>query len=286
MNYSGVREVNVDESLIAELHQEGHIVIDEELSPNEFVILRPGEGKKPTIARHFTNGLLKTHHIVNSILPARNKEQSWAYELLYDESVKLVTLTGYAGTGKTLLALAAGMHQLDKGVYSKLIVTRPIVPLGKDLGHLPGTLEEKMDPWIAPIRDNMQFVFGRSPDGQQVKAKSARRRQYSRNFQSYLADGLIEIQAVAYVRGRSLPKSYIVIDESQNLDSESIKTLITRAGDGTKIVMTGDIDQIDSRTKSGLLNMIEKFKPHSIAGHINLIKGERSELATLAAKIL
>lgn len=180
-------------------------------------------------------------------------------------------------TGKTLLAIAAGITQvLEDKKFDKLIVTRPIQPLGRDIGYLPGTKEEKMSPWVQPIVDNLEYLFGSS------RTKSA--------LQMYFENHTIEVEAITYIRGRSVPNAYIIIDESQNLTVHELKTIITRAGEGTKIVLTGDIDQIDNAqidaVSNGLTYAVEKFKNYDLAGHITLIKGERSRLATLAAEIL
>ena len=205
----------------------------------------------------------------------RNKEQSFAINLLMDPDVSIITLLGKAGSGKTLLAIAAGLQQvLDAdNLYKKLVVSRPVQPMGKDIGFLPGTLEEKMNPWLMPIQDNLEFLMG---------DKTA--------LQTYIQSGVIEIEALTYIRGRSISNAFIIIDESQNLTRHELKTIITRVGEGTKIILTGDIEQIDNvyidETSNGLTYAVEKLKEHDIAGHIALQKGERSKVATLAAKIL
>ena len=276
--YSGVRELAVESSIIDELSMLGVTTITgTELFPNEFVLLRAAATDKPMIVRHTSKGVVKRHEPVASMLPPRNKEQSWAFELLYDESVKLVTLTGPAGVGKSLLAIAAGKQQLDRKRYSCMLVTRPIVTLGRDLGYLPGTVEEKMAPWIAPIKDNLKFLL----DYEGTKKGGKRS-----SMQMLFDNDIIEIEAVAYIRGRSLPNTYMIVDEAQNLDLASLKTIITRAGEGTKIVLTGDLDQVDTKIAPGLPVVIERFKEEVIAGHISLLKGERSALATIASQIL
>jgi PhoH-like ATPase len=189
--------------------------------------------------------------------------------------IPIVTLVGKAGCGKTLMAIASGLEQvLEQKRYSRLVVSRPVQPLGKDIGYLPGTLEEKMTPWLAPIEDNLKYLMGNDKDV----------------LDMYVDKGLIEIEALTYIRGRSIANAYIVIDEAQNLTSHELKTIITRVGEGTKIILTGDVEQIDNayidETSNGLTYAIEKFKTHDLSGHITLKKGERSRVATLASKVL
>ena len=209
-------------------------------------------------------------------IDARNKEQTFALDLLMDPDVEVVSLIGQAGSGKTLLAVAAGLEQVlgEESEYKKLIVSRPIQPLGNDIGYLPGTLEEKMDPWLMPIKDNLEFLMGNDRD----------------TVKMYFESGIIEIEAITYIRGRSITNAFIIIDEAQNLTRHELKTILTRVGEGTKIILTGDIEQIDNiyidETSNGLTYAVEKFKEHDISGHITLQKGERSKVATLAAKIL
>jgi PhoH-like ATPase len=181
-----------------------------------------------------------------------------------------------------LLAVAAGVHHvLEKSNEntSKLVVSRPIQPLGNDIGYLPGTMEEKMDPWTKPIMDNLGYLFNSDRD---TSGKSM--------ISMYFEKGIFEVEAITYLRGRSIPNAFIIIDEAQNLSVHELKTIITRAGENTKIVLTGDIEQIDNTyvdaVSNGLTYAVEKFKNESIAGHITMIKGQRSELATLASKIL
>tara|TARA_Y100000593_G_scaffold94207_1_gene192208 strand:- start:1496 stop:2236 length:741 start_codon:yes stop_codon:yes gene_type:complete len=211
-------------------------------------------------------------------IDARNKEQSFAIDMLMNPDIKIVSLVGRAGSGKTLLAIAAGLQQTiglrpDENLYSRLIVSRPVQPLGKDIGFLPGTMEEKMLPWLMPIQDNLKFLMGDRT-----------------SLEMYMEKGKIEIEALTYIRGRSISNAFIVIDEAQNLTKHEIKTIITRIGEGTKIVLTGDVEQIDNvyvnETSNGLAHAIEKFKEYHIAGHVTFRKGERSELATLASKVL
>jgi PhoH-like ATPase len=220
-----------------------------------------------------------------------------------DPSIKLLTLTGKAGCGKTLLAIAAGLEQLSElnpeGTYQKLIVSRPVQPVGRDIGFLPGSLAEKMEPWIAPVRDNLEFLLS----NQSGKKGNARKKKLVEEnsggapgitkdpyLQLLQQKGLIEVEAITFIRGRSIPNAFIIIDEAQNLSMHELKTIVTRAGEGTKIILTGDIEQIDNvhvdTFTNGLTHAVEKFKDYDLSGHVTLLKGERSELATLASKIL
>jgi len=238
--------------------------------------------KKSALAR-FRDYHTPLKNVIYKKLPdwkidARNKEQAFALDLLLNPDIKIVTLTGRAGSGKTLCAIAAGLQQTlglrqDQNHYTRLIVSRPVQPLGKDIGFLPGTLEEKMLPWLMPIQDNLKFLMGDRT-----------------TLEMYIEKGKIEVEALTYIRGRSIANAFIVIDEAQNLTKHEVKTIITRIGEGTKIVLTGDIEQIDNvyvnDTSNGLAHAIEKFKEFPIAGHVTFRKGERSELATLASKVL
>jgi PhoH-like ATPase len=209
----------------------------------------------------------------------RNKEQSFAVDLLLDESIRLVTLVGKAGTGKTLLALAAGLKRtVEDGAYTRMLVSRPVMPLGRDIGFLPGDVEEKLNPWMQPIFDNLEFLF------------SAGSRKGPRVYAELLESGQIQVEPLTYIRGRSLPQQFIVVDEAQNLTPHEVKTIITRSGDGTKIVLTGDPGQIDNpyvdSASNGLTVAAERFRGEKLAAHIVLAKGERSDLAELAANML
>ncbi|WP_297597065.1 PhoH family protein [uncultured Cetobacterium sp.] len=211
---------------------------------------------------------------------ARNDEQEYAMELLMDENIKVVSLVGRAGTGKTLLAIASGLEQVvERKKYKKLLIARPIIPMGKDLGYLPGSEEEKLRPWMQPIYDNIDFL---------AETKGERTGEIVINGLQTI--GLLKIEALTYIRGRSIPNGFIIIDEAQNLTPLEVKTIITRAGENTKIVLTGDPDQIDSpyldADTNGLTYLSDKLKNEGIAGHITLKKGERSALAEIAAKLL
>lgn len=277
--YGGVRVIVVakeylDEFFATRKLKLDKLAIDYELMPNEYVVLKSAQSTSG-LAKRVDNELrpIKSSDDVWGLKP-RNKEQKFAVDALVDDEVKLVTLTGRAGSGKTILALAAGMKQvLEEKKYSRLIVTRPIQPVGHDIGYLPGTKEEKMAPWIQPIVDNLESLVGSD-----------------RNLQMYFDRGDIEVEAITYIRGRSIANTYMIIDESQNLTVHELKTIITRAGEGSKIVLTGDIEQVDTKNldtvSNGLTYVIEKFKEYAIASHITLKKGERSTLATIGSEIL
>jgi PhoH-like ATPase len=209
---------------------------------------------------------------------ARNVEQSFAMDCLLNDEILFVSLVGKAGTGKTLLAIAAGLHKtLDEGRFQRLLVSRPIFPMGRDIGYLPGDIEQKLNPWMQPIFDNVEFLMGAD-------------KKASGRAQELINQGMLNIEPLTYIRGRSIPKQYLIVDESQNLTPHEIKTIITRAGTGTKVVLTGDVYQIDNpyvdSANSGLTYAVEKFKGQPIAAHVTLTKGERSALAELAANIL
>jgi len=289
--YSGYAELVVDDQLIEQFYNDEEIIIPIELSnsqkvrlyPHQFVMLISSLNQKKTALGRFTshnNPLERTTKWGNQLdfgVVPRNKEQSFAYELLFDTDIPLVSLIGKAGSGKTLMAISAGFEQtlgLKDPKYNKLVVSRPVQPLGKDIGFLPGTMHDKMLPWLMPIQDNMQFLLGND------KALLA----------EYMEKGLIELEALTYIRGRSINNAFIIIDEAQNLTAHEVKTIITRVGENTKIVLTGDIEQIDNiytnETSNGLAYAVEKFKSTELAGHITFKKGERSKIATIASKIL
>ena len=214
---------------------------------------------------------------------AKNKQQQFALDLLLNDDIRLVTLVGKAGTGKTLLALAAGLEKtIEARTFQRLVVSRPVFPLGKDIGFLPGDIEEKLRPWMQPIRDNLDFLMGASAVAGRAKGK--------KDLQSLFDLGMIEVEPLTYIRGRSMPNQYLIVDEAQNLTPHEIKTIITRAGEGTKVVLTGDPYQIDNpyidSSSNGLTFVVDRFKEEPIAGHITLVKGERSDLAELAATLL
>jgi PhoH-like ATPase len=268
--------------------------------PNQIAVLKyvTLEGTTRSFLTRYTNKKLVPLREIKEAagMYPRNKEQRFALDLLFNNDIKLVTLVSKAGTGKTSLALAAGLAQLygfgddDCAKFTKLIVSRPVMPLGKDLGFLPGTLEEKMAPWVAPVKDALEFLLGDKKSKKQAAPKSQGNLASNTYLQMMQEKGMIEVEAITYIRGRSIPNAFIIIDEAQNLSIHELKTIVTRAGEGTKIVLTGDIQQIDNvhvdTYTNGLVYCVEKFKEHEIAAHISLIKGERSALASLSADIL
>jgi PhoH-like ATPase len=285
--YSGLAIHLVDDQIIDRFYDDKDIMIEEDeveeqWHPNQYVLMVSNANEKKTCLGRFYTHFQPIKKIVHSKIPdwkisSRNKEQAFAIDLLMDPSVKVVSLVGRAGSGKTLCAIAAGLQQtigLRENPYDRMIVSRPVQPLGKDIGFLPGTMEEKMLPWLMPIQDNLQFLVGGNRN----------------TLQMYMDQGKIEIEALTYIRGRSIANAFIIIDEAQNLTSHEIKTIMTRVGEGTKIVLTGDIEQIDNvyvnETSNGLAHAVEKFKEYPIAGHVTFTKGERSEVATLASKVL
>ncbi len=279
--YTGRAEILVDEQDIDRFYSGDEIWIDPDehiLSPNQFVMLISSSNDKKTALARFENygmplqKIVKSNRRVWSTEP-RNKEQQFAFDLLLDPTVPVVSLVGKAGSGKTLLALAAGLEQTfgQNSLYKKIVVTKPVEPVGKDIGFLPGSMEEKMLPWLAPIQDNLQFLMGDD------KA----------TLELYMEKGQIEVEAMTFIRGRSISNAFIVIDEVQNMTQHEIKTVLTRVGEGTKIVLTGDIEQIDNvyidATNNGLSYVVERLKEEQITGHVTLLKGERSKVATIAA---
>lgn len=214
-------------------------------------------------------------------LKPRNSQQAFALDLLLDPNVHLVTLSGHAGTGKTIVAIAAGMQKvMEEQAQEKLLVARPIMPMGKDIGYLPGELSEKMDPWMRPIYDNVEVLMN----------LSSKDKKSGRSYREIVDMGFLQVEPLTFIRGRSIPNQFFIIDESQNLTLHEIKTIITRAGAGTKIVLTGDVDQIDNpfldAESNGFSLVIEKFKGQNIYGHCTFTAGERSPLAELASEIL
>lgn len=278
--YTGRAELLVDEQQIDKFYAGEEIYIDKDevrLYPNQFIMLISNSNEKKTALARFLDYNRPLKKIISSntkiwSTTARNKEQQFALELLMDPAVPVVSLVGKAGSGKTLLALAAALQQaFETRQYKKIVVTKPVEPVGKDIGFLPGSMEEKMMPWLAPIQDNLQFLMGND------KA----------TLEMYMENGEIEVEAMTFIRGRSIANAFIVIDEVQNMTQHEIKTVLTRVGEGTKIVLTGDIEQIDNvyidATNNGLSYVVERLKEENVTGHVTLLKGERSKVATIAA---
>ena len=279
--YEGTLNEQVPDKVLESFYNGQGVQLDGDIKlyPNQFITLESDCNlKKTALVRNISEGqpLQKVKEFKKGIwgIKARNREQRFVLDLLMDKKIPIVTLIGKAGCGKTLCALASGLEQVvEKEQYARLIVTRPVQPMGRDIGYLPGTMEEKMRPWLLPIEDNLRHLVG---------DKHA--------FDMQLDRGVIEIEALTYIRGRSISDAYIIIDECQNTTVHEIKTILTRVGENTKIVLLGDIEQIDNiyidETTNGLTYIIEKFKDHELAGHVTLRKGERSAVATLAAKVL
>ena len=292
--YTGCNKLLVDDQLIDRFYTGEQIFLEEDdntkdFKSNQFVILVSSANEKKTgLSRFiaFNKPLVKVKEYVKGKegtifgLSPRNKEQQMAMNLLMDESVPVVSMMGSAGTGKTLLAIAAALEYVinREEKYEKIIVSRSVMPMGKDIGFLPGTMEDKMAPWVAPIQDNLDTLF------------SNKENKGHDPLAHYKEKGIIQVEALTYIRGRSLNNAFIIIDECQNMNTHEIKTVLTRVGENTKIVLTGDIEQIDNiylnETTNGLTYAIEKLKGSELTGHVTLTKGERSKVATLAAKLL
>jgi PhoH-like ATPase len=281
--YQGVREVDASVESIARLIGSGELPWKERLYPNEFLLLRDrGTGTK-VLARSDAEAqrivaLPEWDGQVAGIAPL-NERQRVALELLLDDDVPLVTLVGKAGTGKTLLAIAAGLRRTcEDKKYTRMLVTRPVVPVGKDIGYLPGEKSAKMANWMQPLFDNLEFILGEF------------KRPNVKSVDQLIKDRVLEIEALSFIRGRSLPNQYMIVDEAQNLTPHEIKTIVSRAGEGTKVVLTGDPYQIDNMyldaNSNGLSYLVDAFKGQKLFGHVTLQRSERSELAELAASLL
>ena len=282
---SGMIELDVDGDEVDTFFRDGKVTPkDPTWAPNTCLMLRDRTNPSHTALGRYDAtkkaivALRVPREGVMGVRP-RNKEQSFAFDLLMDESIRLVTLVGKAGTGKTLLALAGGLKRtVEDQAYARLLVSRPVMPLGRDIGYLPGDIDEKLNPWMQPIFDNLEFLF------------SSGTRKGPRAYAELLETGQIQVEPLTYIRGRSLPHQYLIVDEAQNLSPHEVKTIITRSGDGTKIVLTGDPGQIDNpyvdSASNGLSIAAERFRGEKLAAHIVLAKGERSELAELAANAL
>ncbi|WP_182004696.1 PhoH family protein [Priestia aryabhattai] len=278
-SYMGYTELEVESELINEFYKEKKTISPQPFNENHYVLLKCGNQSAITRYNNGHLNKLRSYTEQNVFgLRHKNLQQIMAFDLLLDEDIPLVTLQGKAGTGKTLLALAAGLELTqEQQLYNKLSVGRSTVPMGNDIGFLPGEKDEKLAPWMQPIYDNLEYLFN-------VKSKE----ELNKILSGY--EDLINIEALTYIRGRSIPDQYIIIDEAQNLTKHEAKTILTRIGEGCKIILTGDPQQIDhpylDELSNGFTYVIEKFKPYSLSGHVTLTKGERSDFAQLAADIL
>jgi PhoH-like ATPase len=283
---TGTVNIEVPDGQINDMFANDGVMLesDEGLYDNACVMLKEPSGK--TALGRFTR---TDNTVFPVVLPKdgvmgikpRNREQQFALNMLLDDSIKLMTLVGLAGGGKTILAIAAGLYKVtQEGAYSRLIISRPVVPMGKDIGYLPGSAEEKMDPWMQPIYDNLELLM----------MTGGGKRKTGMKYEELFQQNMIRVEPLTYIRGRSLPNQYIIVDESQNLSTHEIKTIITRCGEGSKVILTGDPDQIDSpymdKATCGLSIAVEKLHDNPIVGHMTLSKGERSELANLAATLM
>jgi len=286
--YSGINEMKVTSEFIETLYREGFVETEEtkDYFFNQYITIR-NQSKENQTALAWVNKKENRFEVIRdfkkpvwSIKP-RNKEQVFALHALLDDNIRLVTLIGKAGTGKTLIAVAAGLQKtVREEKYKKLLVSRPVFPLGKDLGYLPGSVEEKLNPWMQPIYDNLEFLtsFGHRTHEEQS------------GYQDFIKSGMLQVEPLTYIRGRSLPNQYFIVDEAQNLTPHEVKTVITRVGHGSKIILTGDPFQIDNpyldSLNNGLVHVAEKMRDERITATITLTKGERSELAELASNHL
>jgi len=281
--FEGYATVLVDDQIIDRFYEKQSVYLDDkDLYSNQYVMMVSNANEKKTALGRYVSQAMPVRQLHTSKqkvwgIKPRNKEQQFLMDALMDPKIQIVTAIGKAGSGKTICAIAAGLEQtIDemKQEYTRVIVSRPVQPLGKDIGFLPGTMEEKMSPWLMPIQDNLQFLMGNDKITLDI----------------YMQKGTIEIEALTYIRGRSISNAFIIIDEAQNLTTHELKTIITRVGEGTKIVLTGDVEQIDNvyidATSNGLTHAVEKFKKFELAAHVTLHKGERSKVATFAAKNL
>lgn len=288
--YVGMDKVVVASEDIDRLFRFGGVTLDREFFPNQALTLIDEANSNHT-ALGIVDGasgkvvpITKLSRSGVSRISPRNREQSFALDLLLRDSVSLVTLVGKAGTGKTLLAIAAGLQKVaDERLYSRLLISRPVVPMGQDLGFLPGDVNEKLTPWMQPLYDNFDLILG-------TQESSGKPDHWRRGHEELIEHGLLQIEPLTYIRGRTIPKQFLIVDEAQNLTPHEVKTILTRAGEGTKVVLTGDPDQIDNpyvdAASNGLTYVVERFKNEPLAGHITLLKGERSGLADRAAALL
>jgi len=282
--YEESRTLLLESSEIDKFYKNKRLETSIQSYPNEFFVLKSiDETNHSGLARYINGALYPLKYENENVfdLKAKNKEQKFAFELLLNPDIKIITLIGCAGTGKTLVSLATGLELVvNQNLYSKLLVTRPVVPMGNDLGYLKGSKEEKLRPWMQPIYDNMEFLF----------SKNNSKKRASQLVDELIDFGQIELECLTYIRGRSIPQQFIICDEAQNISLHMIKTLLTRIGEGTKIVLTGDPSQIDNpyldSTNNGLSVVVNKLRNVDFAGHVTLLKSERSKVAEMCAKML
>jgi len=289
--YSGYRQIEVPTAVIDTFYKENEVEVEGfDFYANEFVLMADEVNPKHTALARIDGNNKKMTRLNSKLesvgqIRARSKEQRMALELLMDPEVELVTLVGQAGTGKTLLAIAAALESvLQLNRYDRVLVSRPIIPMGKDIGYLPGGKDEKLANWMQPIFDNLTFLLGRGESKDDADASIKKR------VDKMIKDNILELEALTYIRGRSIPRQYVIIDEAQNLTPHEVKTIISRSGDGTKMVLTGDPNQIDNpyldSSSNGLSYTVERMKEQALHGHVTLRKSERSGLAAAAAKYL
>ncbi len=290
--FAGYREIDVPGDILEKLFQTEELPVEGfDFYPNEFILLKDEADPKHTalVKARSANSLARLNKQYDSAwqIRSRSKEQRMALELLLDPKVEIVTLVGQAGTGKTLLALAAALETtiaLER--YDKILVSRPIIPLGKDLGYMPGDKDEKLRHWMQPIFDNLTYILG----DHHSRNSESEEETVRKKAEQLLKDHIVEMEALTYIRGRSISNQYVIIDEAQNLTPHEVKTIVSRAGEGTKMVLTGDPYQIDNpyldSSSNGLTYTVERLKELPVHGHITLRKSERSQLAGVAADYL
>ncbi len=288
MDYKGYHTIRISSQELEEFNSLGCLTYegDVKVRHNEFISFKLHDSDKvqalAKVANHAKNIIIPLRFSSEDISGLRplNMEQTFVLEALLDDNIKLVSLQGVAGTGKTLLAVAAGLRQVIRDfTFNKVLVSRPIMPMGKDIGYLPGDIDEKLSPWMQPIFDAVELI------------RSIDRRSQKPTLPSNLMDmEELQIEPLTYIRGRSIPNQYMIIDEAQNLSPLEIKTIITRMGKNSKIVLTGDVEQIDhpymDNYSNGLAYVAGRFRDSNLSAHIQLKKGERSELAEAAVKLL
>lgn len=279
---SGHSTIRLSDEQLESFRVNGFIEYSEGVYPNEYYIMLSENNDKNSALGRFSpraGGIVKLISANNVWgIRAKNAEQRFAVDALLNDEISLVSLVGKAGTGKTLLAVACGLQKtLEEKKYQRMLISRPVIPMGKDIGYLPGDINEKLNPWMSPIFDNLDFLFGGHGG-------------FNNQWKPLVEQGIIKIEALTYIRGRSIPSQYMIVDEAQNLSPHEVKTIVTRIGEGTKLVFTGDPEQIDSayldQVNNGLTYVIDRMKTEDIVSHIELLKGERSKLAEIATKLM